>query len=306
MEKTANPLHCDPDSGTCQVPGQGAPAPAAFKPLTPQAKPITLLYFTDPICSACWGAEPALRKLMLQYGDAIDLQVHMGGLLPRWEGFNDGGMTKPADIAPHWEQMSAHFHMPMLGDVWLRDPLPSSYPPSIAFKAAQLQDKDKALVFLRRLRELVITESRNITKWAVVVEAAHSAGLDTARLHNDFNGAAPALFQADLTLSRSLGVRGFPTFIFSNAAGERQVVYGARAYGYYTAAVNALLPGAKPAKAPAGLDGLFAIHPTWCAEEVAMAMGTTHAQAEMMLEAAEGKGLLKALHTRNGGVWRRP
>lgn len=306
MEKTATPLHCDPDSGICQVPGQGTPAPSAFKPFVPAGKPITLLYFTDPICSACWGVEPALRKLMLQYGDAIDLQVHMGGLLPGWEGFNDGGMTQPADIAPHWEQMSAHFHMPMLGDVWLRDPLPSSYPPSIAFKAAELQDKDKALVFLRRLRELVITQSRNITKWPVIAEAATAAGLDTARLHSDFNGAAPALFQADLTLSRSIGVRGFPTFIFSNAAGERQVVYGARAYGYFAMAVKALLPGVKSANVPADLDALFAVHPTWCAEEVALAIGITHVQAETMLAAAEDKGLLKALHTRNGGLWWRP
>lgn len=45
-------------------------------------KPITLLYFTDPICSSCWGTEPQLRRLKLEYGDAIDIQYHMGGLLP--------------------------------------------------------------------------------------------------------------------------------------------------------------------------------------------------------------------------------
>ena len=31
--------------------------------------------------------------------------------------------------------------MPIDGDVWLEDPLNSSYPPSIAFKAAEMQDK---------------------------------------------------------------------------------------------------------------------------------------------------------------------
>lgn len=305
MEKNTNPLLCDPDSGICAVPGQTETAPNRIKAFTPEAKPITVLYFTDPICSACWCVEPALRKLTSAYGSMIDLQTHMGGLLPGWEGFNDGGMTKPADIAPHWEEMGAYFHMPMLGDVWLEDPLMSSYPPSIAFKAAELQDKQKSLAFLRRLRELVITEKKNITQWPMIARAATDEGLDTTRLHADLNGAAPALFQADLTLARSLGVRGFPTFIFTDATGARQVVYGARPYANFEAAVKALAPDAMAAPTPTSLESLFAIHPTWCAEEVAVAMGITHEQAEAALQSAEARGMLTAVHTRNGSVWRR-
>ncbi|MBS1568397.1 MAG: DsbA family protein [Bacteroidetes bacterium] len=304
MEKN-NPMLCDPDSGICAVPGQAGATGTMFKAFTPVAKPITVLYFTDPICSACWCVEPALRKLTSAYGGLIDLQTHMGGLLPGWEGFNDGGMTKPADIAPHWEEMGAYFHMPMLGDVWLEDPLMSSYPPSIAFKAAELQDKQRSLAFLRRLRELVITEKKNITKWRVIAGAATDAGLDTARLHADFNGAAPALFQADLTLARSLGVRGFPTFIFTDATDARQVVYGARPYANFEAAVKALVPDANAAPPPTALEGLFALHASWCAEEVAVALGITHEQAKAALQAAEAKGALAAVHTRNGSVWRR-
>jgi hypothetical protein len=41
------------------------------------------------------------------------------------------------------------------GDIWLEDPLPSSYPPSIAFKAAQMQDGDLAILFLRRIKEML-------------------------------------------------------------------------------------------------------------------------------------------------------
>jgi hypothetical protein len=35
---------------------------------------------------------------------------------------------------------------PLDGDIWI-DPLHSSYPPSIAFKAAQIQSNDKAISF---------------------------------------------------------------------------------------------------------------------------------------------------------------
>lgn len=306
MTNPTNPLFCDPDTGVCAVPGVDPEAVALEQqPQATATKPITLLYFTDPICSSCWGAEPQLRRLKAEYGDAIDIQYHMGGLLPSWDVYNSGGISKPSDVAGHWDEVSPHYRMPIIGDVWLEDPLPSSYPPSIAFKAAQLQDQGKALVFLRRLREQVLVEKKNITKWPVIAEAVAFAGLDAARLHSDYNGAANALFQADLTLARSLGVRGFPTFIFSNEAGERQLVYGARPYATFEAAVKALKPDAKPKAVPASLSDLFKVHASWCAEEVAVILGITHDAAEAMLRAAEAKGELRALHTRNGSVWRR-
>jgi predicted DsbA family dithiol-disulfide isomerase len=306
MTNATNPLFCDPDTGVCAVPGTDPEAiVTSDEPRTKAAKPITLLYFTDPICSSCWGAEPQLRRLKAEYGDAIDIQYHMGGLLPSWDVYNSGGIGKPSDVAGHWDEVSPHYHMPIIGDVWLEDPLPSSYPPSIAFKAAQLQDPAKALVFLRRLREQVLVEKKNITKWPVIAESAAFAGLDVTRLEADYTGAANALFQADLTLARSLGVRGFPTYIFSNEAGERQLVYGARPYATFEEAVRKLLPAAAPNPRPSTLPELFATQHSWCAEEVAVMLGITHAQALRQLQAAEEAGTVRAVHTRNGSVWRR-
>ncbi|MGV3638220.1 MAG: DsbA family protein, partial [Flavobacteriales bacterium] len=266
LEKTTSAVLCDTVTGACTVPGHGADTPGhASAGIVSETKPITVLYFTDPICSSCWGTEPQLRRLKLEYGDAIDIQYHLGGLLPSWEVYNSGGISKPSDVAGHWDQVSPHYRMPIVGDVWLEDPLPSSYPPSVAFKAAELQDHTKALVFLRRMREQVLVEKKNITKWPIIAEAAVFAQLDTARLHTDFTGAANALFQADLTLARSLGVRGFPTFIFSNASGERQQVYGARPYAQFEAAVKTLKPDVQASALPVTLDALFDVHASWCA-----------------------------------------
>ncbi|HMN06778.1 MAG TPA: DsbA family protein [Flavobacteriales bacterium] len=308
MTDKTNPLLCDPDTGICAVPGGKQASTTAFKEskdFKPVAKPVTIQYFTDPICSSCWGTEPQLRRLQLQYGDAIDIQVHMGGLVPSWEGFNGGGITKPSDVAGHWDEVSPHYRMPIIGDVWLEDPLPSSYPPSIAYKAAELQDHAKAAVFLRRLREQVMTEKKNITKWTVVAEAATFAGLDTARLKADYDGAANALFQADLTLARSLGVRGFPTFILTNAEGGRQVVYGSRPYAQFEAAVKALAPEAEAAALPSTLEELFRLHPSWCAQEMAVVLDLKHEEVLAKLKQAEAKGVITAVHTRNGSVWHR-
>src|SRR5690606_32881488 len=86
MNKTTIPLFCDPDTGVCIVPGNDPERSAAgMLSAAPTAKPLTLLYFTDPICSSCWGAEPQLRRLKAEYGHVLDVQYHMGGLLPSWD-----------------------------------------------------------------------------------------------------------------------------------------------------------------------------------------------------------------------------
>src|SRR5213595_2938868 len=89
---------------------------------------IRVIYFTDPICSSCWTVEPQLRKLLVEYGDNIALEYHMGGLLPSWDMFTSGPISKPADVGRLWDELGAHSEMPIDGEVWRADPLPSSYP----------------------------------------------------------------------------------------------------------------------------------------------------------------------------------
>src|SRR5262245_61435787 len=132
-----SPLICDYENGTCELPIIQDENEGTISNKQEQ-KPIRIIYFTDPICSACWGIEPQLRKLKLEYGDYINIEYHMGGLLPSWTGFNGGRIAKPEDVAHHWDEVSRHYEMPIDGDVWREDPLDSSYPPSVAFIAAKI------------------------------------------------------------------------------------------------------------------------------------------------------------------------
>lgn len=119
----------------------------------------------------------------------------MGGLLPSWDNFNRYGITKPSDVATHWEEVCSFYEMPINQNIWLEDPLPSSYPPSIAFKAAQIQDTGKAVLFLRRIREMVFLEKKNIIKKEFLYAAAYDVGLDAARLIRDLEGKAQGMFR---------------------------------------------------------------------------------------------------------------
>lgn len=304
MSKENNLLLCNPDSGLCALPERNT-SKVEHNGTLKQIKPITILYFTDPICSSCWGIEPQLRKLKLEYGDAISIEYKMGGLLPDWS-YNSGGISKPSDVAHHWDEVSVHYDMPIDGDVWLTDPLPSSYPPSIAFKAAQMQNHTKAIAFLRVIREMVFLQKKNIAKWEHLQSAAQQVGLNVQQFEKDYNGAAKNLFQEDLDLAQSWKVRGFPTMFFVDSAGKSEIVYGSKPYASYEQALKLLYPLVQKQPYNKSWDAVFAVYPTLTANEFAVLTQIDRAAADMQLQALSKQGLLQILSTKNGSLYIKP
>jgi len=300
--KVVNALLCDSVAGVCVLPGSGTTTPERV--VVSNEKPVKVIYFTDPICSSCWGIEPQLRKMKLEYGNYVEIEYRMGGLLPDWS-YNSGGISKPADVASHWDEASRHYDMPIDGDVWLKDPLHSSYPPSIAFKAAQLQDQEKAVLFLRVLREMVFLEKKNITRWANIEQAAITVGLNTEQLFTDFQGKAKVLFEEDRTLAAEMSVRGFPTMFFVGSTGKSEIVYGSKPYAYYAAGVIMHVPNAERTVYSKELNSLFEKFSSLTAREFSELSGTPRNASEVLLNEQVSKGLLEKVTTRNGSIWRR-
>lgn len=298
--KVDNPLLCDPESGICELPDTTLASSNTV--IEVKDKAIKILYFTDPICSSCWGIEPQLRKMKLEYGDNIDIEYRMGGLLPDWS-YNSGGISKPSDVAHHWDEVSGHYDMPIDGDVWLEDPLDSSYPPSIAFKAAQMQSDKKAVRFMRRIREMVFLEKKNITKWEHLEKAAAEVGLNTVKMKADYEGKATTLFQEDLALAKQLGVRGFPTLFFANAANQQELSYGVRPYTTFEHNISMLAPDVKKQAYEHTPKALFDHYPTLTTLEYATLSGKARDEAQQELEGLFGQNLLQKIVTKNGVLW---
>ena len=297
----ANPLLCDPEKGACETPGSNTDN-KTVKAVQPVDKKIKVLYFTDPICSSCWGIEPQLKKLKLEYGAYLDFEYRMGGLLPDWS-YNSGGISKPSDVAHHWDEVSGHYDMPIDGDVWLEDPLDSSYPPSIAFKAAQLQDQAKALLFLREMREMVFLKKKNIAKWEHMAAAGEHVGLNVEQLKSDFEGQGNTRFEEDLKLARDYGVRGFPTLIFLDENGNRERVYGSRPYAFYEMAILKLNPKASKGEYRKDWETLFSKYHSFTAREFAELSGMPRQESEQFLNELAQKGALEKYTTKNGSIW---
>jgi len=295
-----NLLLCDAETGVCEIPATGNTS--SIQNVVFKNKPVKVIYFTDPICSSCWGIEPQLRRLKLEYGADIELTYHMGGLLPDWS-YNSGGISKPSDVAHHWDEVSQHYKMPIDGDVWLTDPLPSSYPPSIAFKAAQLQDTTKAVSFLRVLREMVFLQKKNITKWEHIEQAGIQAGLDTSQLRTDFDGKARELFNEDLMLAKQLRVRGFPTIFITNASGDTEIIYGSKPYMHFEASIKKIFAGAQKVTYAKDWKSLFEIYSTLTLREFAELSDLSFQQAEKDLTRLVEERELRVLNSKNGAMW---
>lgn len=299
--KNSNPLLCDIETGMCEVPGEET-ADSQTQIAEAKEKTIKLVYFTDPICSSCWGIEPQLRKLKLEYGDHIEIEYRMGGLLPDWN-YNSGGISKPSDVAHHWDEVSIYYDMPIDGDLWLEDPLESSYPPSIAFKAAQLQDEDKAVLFMREMREMMFLKKKNLAKWEHIATAAKTVGLNVELLKTDFEGKAKALFAEDLKVSKEYGVRGFPTIFFVDDTGNKQTVYGSKPYALYEAAILTLNPSIVKNEYSKNWETLFSKYHSLTAKEFSVLSGTPRKESEEVLNELSEKGALKKFTTKNGAIW---
>ncbi len=293
-------MMCDPVTGLCEVPQTTSTSFDAETTVEAGEKPVKLLYFTDPICSSCWGIEPQLRKLQLEYGDYFDIDYRMGGLLQSWETYGGRDVNGPTSVARHWEEAGAHYEMPIDGGVWIEDPLDSSYPPSIAFKAAQLQGKKKSMDFLRRIKEMVFLEKKNISKWENLEEAARESELDVDAFKRAFESDAKKMFEDDLALGRSLKVRGFPTIFFMDNDGNRFLVYGSKPYESYEDALLRLYPNAKKKEIATDYKSLFEAYPTMTSKEVAVLTDTEKDDAEAQLNALSEQKKISRKTFKNG------
>lgn len=301
MKQQNNPLMCDPETGVCEIPTNETNSDESSL-ITAGKKPVKVIYFTDPICSACWGIEPQLRKLKLEYGDSVEVDYRMGGMLKDWS-YNNGEISKPSDVAHHWDEVSAYYDMPIDGDVWLEDPLDSSFPASIAFKAAQMQNNEKAILYLREVREMVFVKKMNIAKLENLVQAAKNVGLDVEKFKADYEGQAKVLFEEDLKMARQFGVRGFPTLFFTDASGRTELVYGSKPYSAFEQTLLKLLPTATKQSYDKSWSSIFSKYNSLTAKEFSVLSGVSRNESENLLNELTGKQNLKKVTSKNGALW---
>lgn len=265
---------------------------------------VTITEITDPFCTWCWGAEPLLRRLEETYRDQVDLSFVMGGLVEDFETFRDraNDITEPRDVAHHWEQAAERHGMPVDADVWRNDPPRSSYPANIAFEAAKQQDRELAHHYLRRLREAVTTECRNIAREPVLVDLASDVGLDTDALARDIqNGAAEDRFHEDLEFVRQSRATALPSFRVA-ARGEETWIKGFQPFEALRDAIVQVAPSLQTYE-PRPIPDLIAHHGRLATREIAEVYEMSVGRTMQALRSLQEAGIVSATAVGTGYFW---
>ena len=233
------------------------------------AAPLTVVEFTDPACPWAWGSEPKFRWLRA----ALDgLGTHRVG----WRRVYGILFDDDDDPAPDPDAEAAWYHRYITGIAAhtgapyasrLRWVARSSWPSSLAAKAAEKQGAEIAARVLRRLRETTFLLGEPADHIETVLDAvAGIPGLDHARLARDLTSDAvrsavrrdwteardpyPELFSAEGAgphpgRPKEAGEQyrfALPTLVF-NGPGGRVVVPGWRDLDEYVAAAARVAPG---------------------------------------------------------------
>ncbi|MCA0987827.1 ClpXP adapter SpxH family protein [Guptibacillus algicola] len=202
--------------------------------------------FIDPLCPDCWGLEPVIKKLQLEYGHTFRIRHLVGGNVETFNSFKrkTEGIKTHADVAKRWERTATRSGMSCDGDLWFEDPIDTPYIASIAIKAAELQGKLQGLRFLRKMRELLFIEKQNMTKQENLVNAAKDTGLDVEEFKKDLQSQASIrAFQCDLKISAEMEVTELPTLVFFNENIEEEglKITGLYDYEVYVSILHEML-----------------------------------------------------------------
>lgn len=254
--------------------------------------PVRLRCFTDPACPASWGSEPALRRLIVEFGDEVEITYVMGGLARELEPPHERRVRD-------WLDLADRSGMPVDPRLWFEGPIGSTYPACMAVKAAAEQGSEAEARYLRALREGLMCFRRKLDGTEALVEEARGAGLDVQRFRVDLGShAIVEAFGADLEATRG-GAFELPSFELGGV-----VVSGAAGYDALRAAAldaGAPPPGAEPLDLPAALERFGRL--ATAEVEAVCGLPGPRAAAELWRLAAEWQ--VRPVRVLTGTLWER-
>ncbi|HEY5106947.1 MAG TPA: DsbA family protein [Caulobacteraceae bacterium] len=197
-----------------------------------------LIYFTDPMCSWCWGFSPVIEAVRARFGERLPIRLILGGLRP--------GTTEPmtaaakADVKSHWTHVAEASGQGFDDAFFEREGFVYDTDPAArATVLVRREDPDLALDFLRATHEAFYAHNLDVTSPGVLADLSAPFGLGMwAFLAGMEAEDVKQETWRDYAISQRAGVTGFPTLI----AGREGEAYHLIARGYQgEAAVTAAI-----------------------------------------------------------------
>ena len=225
---------------------------------------IEITYYTDPLCCWSWAFEPQWRKFRYDFRGKIKWRYRMCGMLPSWESFDDpiNSISRPLQMGPVWMEAKHISGMPMDDKIWVNDPPQSSFPACVAVKSAGLQSPEAEEWYLRRIREALMLQGKNIANREVLMEVAQQLAnqkpeiFDADQFNFDFNSdAGNEAFRQDLQKARYHQIGRYPTLTMQNPGKTGVIMTGYRPYPVLLEALKEIAPDLLSVKQDASPEG---------------------------------------------------
>lgn len=175
-------------------------------------KKVEIYSFFDPFCKDCWALKEVLRKLQIEYKKYVDIKQILHPSLRVLTKCQAQSTTEDDNIA-------------------------------LAYKAAELQGRKKAVMFLRYIQNEIMPKQDIITR-ELIINCAKRATIDVDIFLEDIRSThVTNALKIDQHISREMEINIAPTLVFfnENIEDDGLKVEGVQPYAIYTYLVNELL-----------------------------------------------------------------
>jgi putative protein-disulfide isomerase len=200
---------------------------------------VQIKYYTDPLCCWSWAFEKNWARLRKDRGQYFLFDYVLCGMLKTWQNFSDplNAVSNPIQMGPVWMHASQVTQTPIDYSVWHSDPPSSSYPACIAVKCAALQSAVAEDLYLKKVREALMTRALNVSKTSVLLTLAKEVNDEAPHIFDydvfveDLNaGKGKDAFRKDIQLAAFHSIARFPTLTFTDGSGKGLILTGYRPY----------------------------------------------------------------------------
>lgn len=267
-------------------------------------KPIEIYVFIDPLCPECWGLEPIIKKLQIEYGQLFSLKHVLSGTLT---SLNITKNKNFENIAHVWEKTASRSGMSCDGNIWLENPITSPYIASIAIKAAELQGRKLAIRFFRKLQEYVFISQKNISDIRILTECAVAVGLDIDEFLYDMTSSSAAKgFQCDLKITTEMDIHEIPSLVFFNQNIEEEgiKISGLHGYEVYVQILNDMLKGLPEPSVPPDLEYFMSCFKFVATKEIESVYNMSKTSVEREMKKLVLKQIVKKVPAKYGTFWK--
>ena len=178
-----------------------------------------LHYFSDPMCSWCWGFTPVMEKIKEEFGDRLKIAMVLGGLRP----YNKE-ILKSTDrnyIIHHWQDVHKFTGQPFQ----FENAMPEGFIydteiPSRAVITFTHYNPQELFAFLKSVQHAFYAEAKNVTDENVLASLADKFGIDRTTFLNRFHSEEmKQKTKAHFLKAQSFGVQVFPTTVLQGPKG---------------------------------------------------------------------------------------